>query len=84
MDIEESGMYDVSELRDAGLTVWFQEANEYGDLGSPKLRPEWVNLKWDAPSYMTICNSHSAWGDSIISLDRENHRFVLSDASANI
>ncbi len=82
LDIQESGRYDVSELQNAGLTVWFQKANSNGSLGPAKLRPDWVDLQWDVPSYMTLCNNSSAWGDSIISLDSENHKFVLLAASS--
>ncbi len=77
LDVPESGMYDVSELRDAGLTVWFQEANPNGSLSAARLRPEWVKLEWDVPGYMTVCNYDSAWGDARIGLDAENKKFVL-------
>ena len=77
LDVPESGTYDVSELRDAGLTVWFQEANPNGILSAARLRPEWVKLEWDVPGYMTVCNYDSAWGDARIGLDAENKKFVL-------
>lgn len=77
LDVPESGSYDVSELRNAGLTVWFQEANSDGILSAAKLRPEWVKLDWDVPGYMTVCNYDSAWGDARIGLDAENKKFVL-------
>ena len=80
--IGESGVYDVSDLREAGLTVWFQEATDNGILSAAKLRPDWVSLDWDVPCYMTICNNTSAWGDTLISLDSENHKFVLSSIPA--
>lgn len=72
-----SGTYDVSELRNAGLTVWFQEADRDGNLSSAKLRPEWVKLEWDVPGYMTVCNYDSAWGDARIGLDVENNKFTF-------
>jgi|GEM_PF-5599841 len=82
LEVPESGIYDVSELREAGLTVWFQETDADGRLGASKLRPDWVELEWDVPGYMTVCNSTSAWGDAIIGLDSERHKFVLSAAPA--
>ena len=81
LDIPESGRYDLSELQNAGLSVWVQEADNNGNLKSAKLRPGWVNLDWDTPSYMTICNDHSAWTDTRIGLDGENHKFVLFTAA---
>ena len=77
LDVQESGMYDVSELRNAGLTVWIQEADSSGMLGAARLRPDRAKLEWDVPSYMTVCNFNSAWGDSRIGLDSENRKFVL-------
>ncbi|MBQ7696426.1 MAG: T9SS type A sorting domain-containing protein [Lentisphaeria bacterium] len=82
LEVPESGIYDVTELQGAGLTVWFQETDADGRLGASKLRPEWVELEWDVPGYMTVCNSTSAWGDAIIGLDSEKHKFVLSAAPA--
>ena len=82
LDIPESGIYDVSELRNAGLTVWFQEADSDGILSAARLRPEWVKLEWDVPGYMTVCNYDSAWGDARIGLDGENHKFLLLAASS--
>ena len=77
LDVPESGIYDVSELRNAGLTVWFQNADGNGGLSAAKLRPEWVKLDWDVPGYMTVCNYDSAWGDARIGLDAENKKCVL-------
>ena len=77
LDVPVSGTYDLSELRNAGLTVWFQEANSDGSLNSARLRPEWVNLAWDVPAYMTVCNCDSAWGNARIGLDSKNSKFVL-------
>lgn len=81
LDIPESGLYDLSELRNAGLTVWIQDADLNGALGAAKLRPEWAKLEWDVPSYMTVCNYNSAWGDTRIGLDAENRKFVLLAAT---
>ena len=84
LDVAESGVYDVSELRDAGLTVWFQEANGNGGLSAAKLRPDWVKLDWDVPGYMTVCNLDSAWGDARIGLDVENRKFTFLAAPSAI
>ena len=77
LDVPESGIYDVSELRNAGLTVWFQNADGNGGLSVARLRPEWVKLDWDVPGYMTVCNCNSAWSNTRIGLDSENRKFVL-------
>ena len=77
LDIQESSLYDVSELQNAGLTVWLQEVTSRGNLGAAKLCQESVDLAWDIQAYMTLCNYDSAWGDARIGLDSENHKFVL-------
>lgn len=77
LDIQESSPYDVSELQNAGLAVWLQEVTGRGNLGPAKLCQEAVDLAWDIPAYMTVCNYDSAWGDTRIGLDSENHKFVL-------
>ena len=82
LDVPESGIYDVSELQNAGLTTWFQEGNNNGKLGPAKLRPDWVELQWDVPSYMTLCNNSASWGDAVIGLDAENHKFTFLSASS--
>ena len=77
LDIQESSLYDVSELQNAGLTVWLQEVTSRGNLGAAKLCQESVDLAWDILAYMTVCNYDSAWGDTRIGLDSENRKFVL-------
>jgi hypothetical protein len=77
LDIQESSLYDMSELQNAGLTVWLQEVTGRGNLGAAKLCKESADLAWDVPTYMTLCNCDSAWGDARIGLDSENHKFVL-------
>lgn len=77
LDIQESGLYDVSELQNAGLAVWLQEATARGNLGAARLCQESADLAWDVPAYMTLCNLDSAWGDARIGLDGENRKFVF-------
>ena len=81
LDVPESGLYDLSELWNAGLTVWIQDTDLNGALGTAKLRPDWAKLEWDVPSYLTVCNFNSAWGDARIGLDAENRKFVLLAAT---
>lgn len=77
LDIQGSGLYDVSELQNAGLTVWLQEVTSRGNLGTAKLCQESVDLAWDIPAYMTLCNYDSAWGDARIGLDSEKRKFTF-------
>lgn len=77
LDIQESSLYDVSELQNAGLTVWLQEVTSRGNLGAAKLCQDSVDLSWDVPAYMTVCNLDSAWGDARIGLDSENRKFTF-------
>ena len=78
VDVEEDGVYDVSELLSAGLKVSFHEARTSGKLGNIQLSRGHVELSDDEISYMKVYGEYAAWGDAAIGLDAENRRFTYT------
>jgi len=78
LDIDGTGMYDVSELVDAGLKVGFQKADGSGSLKSIKLSSGQVELEDGIAYYMTVSNNREAWGEVAIELDPERRKLKLT------